>query len=152
MTLMECLTLIGPWERLVVWITAAIGIVFFIVAMWRIDKGSSEFRLVDLVLEGDPPKASVNKLTLIVFAGLAVWTTVLAALENRIDPNVVSLILGVLGIFVLGRAANQAVARFSERRPAARLDIEQAENVNVTPQDTDDDRPPARPKRSRLLG
>lgn len=151
MTLTECLAAIGPWQRLFVWITAAIGIVFFIVMMWRIDKGSSEFRLVDLVLEGDPPKASVNKLTLIVFGGLAVWVTVLAALENRIDPNVVNLILGVLGIFVIGRAANQAVARFSERRPSTTVDVQSVGTVNVN-EEPDDDRPPAKPKRSRLLG
>lgn len=144
MMLLECLALIGPWERLAVWVTAVCGVVFFIAAMWKLDRGKSQFRLADLVLEGDPPKASVNKLTLIVFSGLAVWLTVLAVLENRIDPNVVNLVLGVLGIFVLGRAANQAVDRFSLRRPAPQIEVEQAENVNV-------ERPPARPKKDSVI-
>ena len=149
MTLLECLATVGPWQRIFVLVTAVCGIVFFIVAMWRIDRGQTEFRIADLVLEGNPPMASLNKLTLLVFAGLAVWVIVLAVLENRIAPDVVNLILGVLGIFVVGRAANQAVARFSERRPAQRIDVEQAESVTIN---DPEDRPVARPKRSRLLG
>lgn len=149
MTLLECLATVGPWQRIIVWATALVGIVFFLVSMWRINRGDSDFRLVDLVLEGDPPRASVNKLTLIVFAGLAVWVTVLAALENRVDPNVVNLILGVLGIFVVGRAANQAVARFSERRPGTVVDVQTA-NVSVNEPD-EPERPPAKPRRSSIL-
>lgn len=150
MTLLECLHAIGPWERLVVWITAAIGIIFFLVAMYRMDKGSSDFALVDLVMEGAPPKASLNKLTIIVFAGLAVWVTVMSVLENRIDPNVSTFIVGVLGIFVLGRVGNQAVDRFSSRPARTQVAVESIDQVNVN--EPDEDRPVAKPKRGRLLG
>jgi uncharacterized membrane-anchored protein len=137
---MDCHALCDSWPRSLVWITAACGIAFFLWSMWRVNRMDNEFRIVDLLLEGDPPRASVNKLTLLVFAAMAVWVTVLAALENKADPNVVNLILGVLGIFVVGRAANQAVARFSERRQLA---------PEQEPAD-DDERAPARPKRSLI--
>jgi hypothetical protein len=114
--------------------------------MWRINRSENRFQIVDLLLEGNPPKASVNKLTLLVFAALAVWLTVLAVLENRIDPNVVNLILGVLGIFVVGRAANQAVDRFSLRRNPPADDGAQVDIIG-----TDEDRPPARPKRNPVI-
>jgi len=151
MSLTDCLAVIGPWQRIFVLVTAACGIVFFIVAMWRIDRGQTEFRIADLVLEGSPPKASLNKLTLLVFAGLAVWVIVLAVLENRIAPDVVNLILGVLGIFVLGRVGNQAVDRFSARRAATTVDVQTA-NVTVNDPDDEPERPIARPKpRASLL-
>lgn len=137
---MDCHSLCEGWPRFLVWATAAAGIAFFLWAIWKANRTDNEFRVVDLLLEGNPPRASVNKLTLMVFAALAVWVTVLAALENKADPNVVNLILGVLGIFVVGRAANQAVARFSERRQFA---------PEQEPAD-DDERAPARPKRSLI--
>lgn len=142
--MMECLATIGPWERIVVWISAAAGIIALIVALWWLDRSDNEFQLKHLVMEGDPPRASLNKLTIIVFSALAVWVIVMAVLENRIDPNVSALLLGVLGIFIIGRVGNQAVDRFSLRRPAPQIEVEQAENVNF-------ERPPARPKRDSVI-
>lgn len=140
-----CVSAAG-WQRVLIYVTASCGIAFFLVSMWRINRDENQFRIVDLLLEGNPPKASVNKLTLLVFAALAVWLTVLAVLSNRIDPNVVNLILGVLGIFVIGRAANQAVDRFSLRRQAPAIEGEGADAAGDDPE-----RPPARPKRGSVL-
>lgn len=140
---LACISTAG-WQRVLIYITAGCGIVFFLVSMWRINRDANQFRIVDLLLEGNPPKASVNKLTLLVFAALAVWLTVLAVLSNRIDPAVSNLVLGVLGIFVIGRAANQAVDRFSQQRRAP--DDAHGDIIG-----TDEERPPARPKKSSII-
>ena len=79
---LACISTAG-WQRVLIYVTASCGIAFFLVSMWRINRDENQFRIVDLLLEGNPPKASVNKLTLLVFAALAVWLTVLAVLSNR---------------------------------------------------------------------
>lgn len=133
MSLLECLQALSL-PRLFLWLSITIGITFAIVALYRLNKGDNSFRIEDLITEGEPAKASLNKLILLVFAGLSVWVTVNAALDNKIDPSVVNLLLGVLGIFVIGRAANQAVAQFSARPQRMAVEIQQ-QNVN---QPTDD--------------
>lgn len=154
MSLLECLSALSL-PRLFLWASITIGITFAIVAIYRLNKGENNFRVEDLITEGDPPKASLNKLILVIFAGLSVWVTVNAALDNKIDPSVVNLLLGVLGIFVIGRAANQAVAQFSARpqRADQRVQI-QSDETTVTqagPPEDDPDRPTARPKRPSVF-
>jgi hypothetical protein len=128
MTLLECLNALSL-PRLFLWVSIIVGIVYTIAAIYWLNKGENSFRLEDLFTEGTPPKASLNKLILLIFAALSVWITINAALDNRIDPSVVNLLLGVLGIFVIGRAANQAVAQFSARPQRQTVEIQQ-QNVN----------------------
>lgn len=103
------------FRAVAMWASAVAGVAFILALIWRTDKRVAEFRIVDLVLEGEPPKASVSKLILLVFAGLSVWVVVLSVLDNKIDPAVSSLLLGVLGIFVLGRAAQQGINQLANR-------------------------------------
>jgi xanthosine utilization system XapX-like protein len=103
------------WPRLFLWVSAAAGIAFFLISIYRINKSDSRFLIVDLIMEGDPPKASLNKLTIIVFAALSVWAVINAVLDNKIDPIVVNLLLGVLGIFVVSQRASQAISQLSRK-------------------------------------
>lgn len=123
------------------WASAVVGIGFILYLVIRTDRKVAEFRIVDLILEGDPPKASVSKLILLVFASLSVWVVVLSVLDNKIDTGVRDLLLGVLGIFVIGRTATQAVNTISARRYDYRHDEV----------DLEVDRPIPRPKRDSVI-
>jgi hypothetical protein len=62
-------------------------------------------------MEGEPKRASVNNHILIGFALLSVWLVIMRSFDaaNTIPESVDTLLLGVLGIFVVGRVAGQAV-------------------------------------------
>lgn len=114
-----------------------LGLLLALMAMWALQLRKNDYDILDLFMEGEPRKASVNKHILIGFALLSVWLVIMRTLdaENTIPSNVDSLLLGVLGIFVLGRAANQAVDRFSRRAPASTI-VDNAQNVTIEPPPT----------------
>jgi len=65
------------------------------------------FDLRDLLLDHRTGRASVDNFVLLLMAGLAAWTVVDQA--NR-DRNPETLLLGVLGIFVVAREAKRVIS------------------------------------------
>ena len=124
------------------WASAIGGIAYILFLIWRINRTDNDFRVIDLVLEGNPAKASISKLILIIFASLSVWVVILSVLENKIDPAVSALLLGVLGIFVLGRTAQQGIASLASRPQTEAPPHGEAE---------EEDRPPAKPRRGSVI-
>lgn len=153
MDLESCVAVFSKWSAVFLWLSAFAGIAVFIALMYRANRSDNPFRLVDLILEGDPPRASLNKLTLAIFALLSVWVVVIAALDNKIDPAVSALLLGVLGIFVVGRLGAQGVAQLAGRSKyeANRMEIETREPVSMERGAQDADRPIAKPVKSSSL-
>jgi hypothetical protein len=142
---MSCLDIFTDWRTFALWASAVFGVSCILYLVWRTQKMVDEFRIVDLVLEGDPPKASISKLILLVFASLSIWVVVLSVLDNKIDPGVGNLLLGVLGIFVIGRTASQGINQLANR---PRVEVHQTEVVIDEPQT---ERPPAKPKRESII-
>jgi hypothetical protein len=153
MNLESCVAVFSKWSTVFLWLSAFVGVAVFIALMYRANRSDNPFRLVDLILEGDPPRASLNKLTLAIFALLSVWVVVIAALDNKIDPAVSALLLGVLGIFVVGRLGAQGVAQLAARSKyeTTRMEIETREPVNMERGAQDADRPIAKPVKSSSL-
>jgi hypothetical protein len=153
MNLESCIAVFSKWSTVFLWLSAFCGIAVFITLMYSANKSDNPFRLVDLILEGDPPRASLNKLTLAIFALLSVWVVVIAAMDNKIDPAVSALLLGVLGIFVVGRLGAQGVAQFAawSKNETTRMEIETREPANMERGAQDAERPIAKPVRNSSL-
>lgn len=130
---MECVNV----SKTLFWLSAAVGVAAILFMIWDTNRKSNAFHVVDLVLEGSPPKASVSKLILVIFAALSVWAVIVAVLDGKVDQGVSTLLLGVLGIFVVGRTAQTVTATYyAARKPEP---------------DDDEDRPPARPRKDSVL-
>ena len=85
-------------------IAFALYAAFVLHALHRDD---NNFDLRDLLLDHRTGRASVDNFVLLLMAGLAAWTVVDQA--NR-DRNPETLLLGVLGIFVVAREAKRFTA------------------------------------------
>lgn len=92
-----------PWPTF--WIL--LGLVIALLAIWTAQLRKNDYSVLDLFMEGIPRKASLNNHILIGFALLSVWLVIMRTLDaaDTIPESVDTLLLGVLGIFVLGRAA-----------------------------------------------
>jgi len=118
-----------PWSTFFILIVLLLAMA----ALWFLQLRQNDYDILDLFMEGEPRKASLNKHILIGSFLLAVWLVVMRSLDtfDTIPANVDSLLLGVLGIFVVGRVGSHAVERFS-RRPESSPIVESAGDVNVT--------------------
>lgn len=96
-----------PWATF--WIL--LGLIVVLLGLWQLNRRENDYHVLDLLMEGDPRRASVNNHILIGFALLSVWLVIMKTLDtaNEIPDSVGTLLLGVLGIFVVGRVAGQAV-------------------------------------------
>ena len=81
--------------------------VYSAVLLVRLHRADNSFDLRDLLLDHRTGRASVDNFVLLLMAGLAAWTVVDQA--NR-DRNPETLLLGVLGIFVVAREAKRFTA------------------------------------------
>jgi hypothetical protein len=88
-----------------------LGLLVALLALWTLNQRTNDYHILDLFMEGEPKRASVNNHILIGFALLSVWLVIMRSFDyaNTIPESVDTLLLGVLGIFVVGRVAGQAV-------------------------------------------
>jgi hypothetical protein len=96
-----------PWPTF--WIV--LGLVIAGLVLWTLNRRENTYHVLDLLMEGEPKRASVNNHILVGFALLSVWLVIMKTFDtsNEIPDSVGNLLLGVLGIFVVGRVAGQAV-------------------------------------------
>ncbi len=86
------------------WVNVALIIAFIVVIriIWKLEKDpNNRFDVVDLFLDQRTNKASSSAIIVMVMAGMSVWAVV--TLIQR-DKPVETILLGVLGIFVAGKA------------------------------------------------
>jgi hypothetical protein len=99
------------------WTNAALVIaalvVIFILGRWHADK-KNPYDVRDLLLDQTTGKAGLDKHILLWFAGLSGWVVVTWTLDGK---NVETLLLGVLAVFIVNRAANKAMDTYAATRP-----------------------------------
>jgi hypothetical protein len=92
-------------------ITLTIGLVFCVLLLWALNRGDSPYFFRDLLLDTATGRASLDKHILLFFAALSCWYVVTRTLnDNEVD----TVLLGVLGIFVVQRGATQAINAFKK--------------------------------------
>lgn len=88
------------------------GMLFLLMlARWHADK-KNPYDVRDLLLDHTTGKAGLDKHILLWFAGLSGWVVVTWTLDGK---NVETLLLGVLGIFIVQRTASKAIDSFSSK-------------------------------------
>ena len=104
----DCLDIPIPWSTF--WILVGLTLALLLIATAHLRRNS--YSIQDLFVEGDPPRASLNKHVLIGCFLLSVWLIIMRTLDStdQIPESVDNLLLGVLGIFVIGRVAGQGIA------------------------------------------
>lgn len=86
-------------------------LMLLLLARWHADK-KNPYDVRDLLLDHTTRKAGLDKHILLWFAGLSGWVVVTWTLEGK---NVETLLLGVLGVFIVQRAASKAIDSFSSK-------------------------------------
>jgi hypothetical protein len=97
------------WTNIVLVISALL--VILLLARWHADK-RNPYDVRDLLMDHTTGKAGIDKHILLWFAGLSGWVVVSRQLAGK---DVETLLLGVLGIFILQRAASKAMDTFGPR-------------------------------------
>ena len=98
-----------PWMNLFL----ASGFILLAVYLYRIHTGQSKFSFDDLFLDRYD-RADLYKVILASMAVLSVWAVVKLLLS---DKPIETLLLGVLGIFVGGRAVSAFSSRTDDPKP-----------------------------------
>ncbi len=75
----------------------------FIFLMYRFNRLNKNYNIVDLLLGGDG-RASVSNHIQLAFAALSIWAVIDRELDGK---DIETLLLGVLGIFVVKQGAVQ---------------------------------------------
>lgn len=95
-------------------ILIAVGLVLLLVMIrWHADK-KNPYDLRDLLVDHATGKAGIDKHVTLWFSGLSSWVVVSRQLAGK---EVETLLLGVLGIFILQRAASKALDTYASTRP-----------------------------------
>lgn len=101
--------------------------------IWAAQKSKHPFDIRDVLMDPTTNKASLNNCTLALFALLSMWLVVDRELRDL--PGVDTILLGVLGIFVVGRGATQAVNAFKAGQPGPTTITETIERTASVPPD-----------------
>ena len=96
--------------------------VLVLIGLWTAQKSTHPFDIRDTLMDAQTGKASLNALILALAFALSTWVVI--DRENDGKDDVPELLLGVLGIFVLGRLGAQTVAAFKPG-PEAGATVEQ---------------------------
>lgn len=99
------------WTNGILLIAALLFI--WLLARWHADK-RNPYDLRDMLMDQTTRKAALDKHILLWFAGLSGWVVVTWTLEGK---NVETLLLGVLAVFIVNRAANKALDTYTSTRP-----------------------------------
>ncbi len=78
-----------------------VAFIFAIYLLYRLNRTDARFDITDLFIDQSTGKASGNQLIVLAMAVLSGWVVV--TLTSR-DKPVETILLGVLGIFVVGKA------------------------------------------------
>ena len=101
------------WWALISWtnlgLVASVVVTLIILWRWQTDARNT-YNLRDLLVDHTTGKASVDKHIVLGFAVLSSWVVVSRQLAGK---EVETLLLGVLGIFILQRAASKALDTFA---------------------------------------
>ena len=144
-----------PWPTF--WIL--LGLLVALLTLWTLTLRKNDYNVLDLFMEGTPRKASVNNHIIIGSFLLSVWLVIMRSLDvaDTIPESVDTLLLGVLGIFVLGRAAGHAIhttgvtmTRKAEINRGRREDENGDEYDGLDRRGADEERPPGQAKRGLL--
>jgi hypothetical protein len=101
-------------------LVVAAMVVIVILGRWHADK-KNPYDVRDLLMDHTTGKAGLDKHILLWFAGLSGWVVVTWTLH---DKNVETLLLGVLGIFIVQRTASKAIDSFAPKAdPPPETDI-----------------------------
>jgi uncharacterized membrane protein len=97
------------WTNIALLIGAAVAVA--VLFRWHLDR-DNRYDLRDLLLDTVTNRASLDKHILVGFAALSGWVVVVRQLAGK---EVETLLLGVLGVFVVQRAAGAAINAYSTR-------------------------------------
>jgi hypothetical protein len=103
--------MIISWTNAVLVISGLL--VLFLLGRWHADK-KNPYDVRDLLMDQTTRKAALDKHILLWFAGLSGWVVVTWTLDGK---NVETLLLGVLAVFIVNRAATKAVDAYVATRP-----------------------------------
>jgi TctA family transporter len=113
-------------------LVCVVAVALFGVYRWQIREDNTYDVLQMLTKDG---RADLSAHLIVVFAGLSVWVVVQQALAKQ---PVTDLLLGILGIFVGGKALGGFSDAMQNRPPA----IDQSRDVNILPGATVQQSPP----------
>jgi hypothetical protein len=93
-------------------LATAIGCLLILLAWWHLRKGN-HYDVRDLLLDHASNRAALDKHILLMMALLASWVVIDRELDGK---DTETILLGVLGIFVLQRSATQAMTTFGPKQ------------------------------------
>lgn len=91
-------------------IALGVGGIALLIFLWSAQKSRHPFDIRDVLMDPATGKASLNALIIAVFALLSCWVVV--DRELQLTTDVPTVLLGVLGVFVTGRAVAQGINAF----------------------------------------
>ena len=104
------------WWSLVSWTNLILLVVavYFIFSLWRWTQDKRNvYDVRDLLIDHNTNRASIDKHVVAGFSILSGWVVVTWTLEGK---NVETMLLGVLGIFIIHRATNKVTDAMTTRR------------------------------------
>ncbi len=118
------------WPTLLI----GLGLVIVVLGVWTLQQQKNDYDWKDLIMEGEPRKASLNKHIILGCFLISVWLIVMRTMDvgAQIPTTVDNLLAIVLGAFILKQIGNQGVDRFS-RRPQSQSIVNDAQNVTIEP-------------------
>jgi hypothetical protein len=99
-----------PWLNIL--LAVFVAYVIFLLYRFHTDE-DSDFDASDLLVDGNTGKASLDKFVVLGFALLSGWVVVHHELNGK---DVETLLLGILGIFILQRSASKAIDAYGARQ------------------------------------
>lgn len=89
-------------------ILLACGMLFILILIWLVQRSKHPFDIRDTLMDSKTGKASQYAIILWLMTGMAMWVCIDRSNDGK---DVDTLVLGVLSIFVLGRAASSFINR-----------------------------------------
>ena len=101
-------------DHTTLWLGVMIAAVLALVVRWQWKKGNG-YDILDLLKDSSTGKASLYNHVVLGFALLSAWTVFHVTLfGTKFDPTV--LLLGILGVFIVGKEARRGLDSFDAAR------------------------------------
>lgn len=102
--------MILPWMDIVLAVAVSVALIM----LYRMHRDrSSKFDALDLIMDHNNNRASLDKLILLGFALLSSWVIVVLLDKGK---DVETILLGVLSVFILKRTADKAMDAYTNVR------------------------------------
>jgi hypothetical protein len=111
-------TLLGAVQPNVAWLVLIVLVILYLVRRINSDKSHS-YDIADILIDTVTGKASLDKHVLLLMALLSAWAVVVLVVKGQ---PVETLLLGVLGIFVLQRGVHDGITAFKGKTNGAEPD------------------------------